>query len=400
MFDSLIFTHAEYRDPYPAYAALLKRTPVAWSERMRSWAVLTHEAVTEAGRLGSIGQGDRTLAYVEKMSAADQAALHPLCPYMSRFISFLDPPEHKQQRELIGRVFRPKTIAALGPPIQAEIDGVLDRLAGERTIDALEDFALPLTSSTICRMVGVPLELRARFIAEVLTIFSFLGSDHTDPKLARLAKNAYTWITSELLSRIRQPGEGDDLAAQVGRLVRQGAVSEGDGCGMLVGLVQGGFETTTSLISSTIFSLLRHPDQLALLRRDPGLLPGAVVESLRFESPLKYVTRQAYADVTVGGQAMHAGDQMMLMLGAANRDARVFGEPDLFDIRRDAKDQVAFGLGIHFCLGAALARLQAELAVWALVSRFDSLELVEPPEAYQWKESALLRQLESLQVRV
>jgi len=184
--------------------------------------------------------------------------------------------------------------------------------------------------------------------------------------------------------------------ARLGGLVRAGDATEADAGGILVGLVQGGFETTMSLISNAVFTLLTHPHELDRVRADERLLPSAIVEVLRYEGPFKYVMRQAYEDLELGGHRIEAGSHLMLLLGAANRDPAVFPRAHLFDIARDGQHHVAFGLGPHFCLGAPLARMQAELAIGTLIQRFEGLRLVQPASAYRWKRSALLRQLSTL----
>jgi cytochrome P450 len=399
VFDSHYFAPPANQDPYPLYDFMRRTQPVYWSERMQAWAVFRYDDVSKAYRSRSIGQGDRTRDYVRKMPAADQADLHPLCPYMPRFISFLDPPEHRPQRDLGGQVLRLERVEAMRAPIQGRIDELLDRAAIKGSMEALTDFVLPLTSSTLCDLVGLPHELRPAFVLRVETIFAFLGSDHTDPHLARMAKEAYSWITAEIVSRLQTPNPGvEGLLPHLGQLVSQGIANVNDACGVLVGLVQGGFETTTSLISSAVFTLLSHPDQLNRVRSNPDLLPAAIVEVLRYESPFKYVMRQAYDDVELGGYSIRAGEHVMLMLGAANRDGAAFDHSDAFEIERKAKTHVSFGLGPHHCLGAPLAELQAQLAVGSLIERFDRLRLTQPLDAYRWQDSALLRRLVTLPV--
>jgi pimeloyl-[acyl-carrier protein] synthase len=400
VFDSEFFGPAAVQDPYPLYESLRRHNPICWSQRLEAVVLSGYDDVNEAYRSRSVGQGDRSFGYVRKMPREAREELHPLCPYMPRFISFLDPPDHRRQRDLVAQVFRPKVIEAMRGPIQMRVTHLLDAVPPDGQLDGLTQFALPLASLTACELVGVPVHLRDQFIAQVMTIFSFLGSDLTDVQSARAAKAAYAWITSEMLARLHAPAASDDLVGSLGRLVAAGEAAEADACGILVGLVQGGFETTTTLISNAIFTLLSHPDSLDRVRQNGALLPSAIVEVLRYEGSFKYVMRQAYEDIELGGERIKAGTTLALLLGAANRDPAAYPDPDLFDVARDGRTNLAFGVGPHFCLGAPLARMQAEIAVGTLIARYAGLRLTGPCESYRWRNSALLRQLEALPIRI
>jgi cytochrome P450 len=397
-FDTAYFDPAASADPYPGYEAIRADGPLHWSERMQAWAVLSLEGARTASRDPAFGQGDRTSAYVRLLPAEDRDALHPLCEHMPSFISFLDPPEHTRQRALAADAFHARVVRSLEPVIDAAVADLLDRLGPAGSFEFVHDFALPLTSTVITSLLGVPRSERERFIALVETIFRFLGSDHRDAALARSAKDAYTEVAAcvDAILDAAAGSDGDDLAARFAALEAAGQAQRGDVLGALIGLVQGGFETTLALMSSAVYLLLAHPEQAARVRDDAGLVATAVEEAARCETPLKYVTREAREDVVLEGVQVRAGDKVNVVLAAANRDPAAFG-PDAaeFDPARSPNPHMAFGHGIHFCLGAPLARLETALALRGLLARFPGLAL--DGEA-RWRDSALLRQLERLPV--
>ena len=383
-FDDGLDAREIVQDPYAWFDAQRTAATVAWSERLDGWAVLGHSAARQAFRHQSLGQGDRTFGYVRNLPAADQRALHPMCEHMPRFISHLDPPEHTAQRGMAGKAFHPRVIHELAPTIAGRASELLDSLEPRERFDVIDDYALPLASTILSGVLGVSADDRDQFIAWVETIFTFLGSDHRDVDTARAAKVAYAAVVDYLQGVLGQRRQGSpidegDLVGRFLLLEQAGAATESDILGVLVGLMQGGFETTMTTISNSIFTLLRHHDELARLRADWDLLPLAVEEVVRFESPLKYLVRRASTDLQLADRSIRAGEHVFVFLGSANRDAQAFDNPHRFDVARQPNPHLGFGSGMHFCLGAPLARLQASIALRSILERFPRLELDGSP---------------------
>lgn len=401
-FDEVFLTSPFVQDPYPLYDELRTAEPVAWSERMKSWVLLRMRDVKAAGRTQALGQGDRTSAYVRNLPETDRDEIHPICAHMPRFTSFLDPPEHTVQRGLLSHAFTPKVVEDLRPAVHATSAQLVEDALLRGEMDLVSEFALPLACTTISEMLGVPVSDRQTFVGWVETIFAYLGSEHSDPGLARACKAAYGEVVSYLGERLaeRRRHPQDDLIGKLAAMELAGEIGEANVYPLLIGLLQGGFETTTSTISSGLHALLSHPDQWHRLRAERGLVASAVEEFLRYEPSLQYVTRTALIDIEFGNKTIAAGESVMMMLGAANRDAEAFDEPHRFDVAREPNRHVTFGIGVHFCMGAALARLQAHEALGLVLERITEPELSRPADEYRWKHSGLLRQLVAAPVRL
>jgi len=397
-FDEAFFSPEHIRDPVAPLARLLAQGSMHYSEHLGGWVALGYDDARAILKHRGIGQGDRLGDYVRNLPSEDALRLHPLSQYMDRAISFLDPPEHVAQRAAATQVLD----AGLGRRIEPEVDEVvqsrLDDLATRRSFDGIDDFALPVTVAMICSILGIRYRDREEFIAWVERVFAYLGSPMDDPEMAADCKDAYAQIATYVGSlfgqaRSRADSEPENLIELLVAPDAPGDRTERDVMGMVVGMVQGGFETTTTLVSNAIAMLLQHPVQLSAIRRDHSLLPSAIEEVLRLAPSLKIVARQSLVDIDLGNQRINAGERVIPVIIAANRDPAAFAQPDEFDIWRHPNPHLAFGFGTHFCIGAPLARMQARIAVGALLDRFASLAIAGQ---LRWRPSALLRRLESL----
>lgn len=319
---------------------------------------------------------------------------------MPRFTSFLDPPEHTRQRRLAAGAFGPGVVENLAPEIARRATALVRAGLANGGMDVLDEFAQPLTCATIAELLGVPVDDQPTFVRWVEDIFAYLGSDHTDAELARRASSTYAEVTSYLTDQIvrRRRSPSNDLIGRLSSMEQTHGVTESETLPVLIGILQGGFETTTSLISNGTYAFLAHPGTWSALVTDRTPLPSAIEECLRFESSLKYVTRCASEPIEFGDVVVEVGQTVILALAAANRDPGVFSDPYAFDIRRDPNPHVAFGLATHFCLGAHLARLQARIAFDALLEQCPNLALARPADEYRWRDNGMLRQLEELSV--
>jgi cholest-4-en-3-one 26-monooxygenase len=310
----------------------------------------------------------------------------------------LDAPEHVKLRKLINRGFTPKRVADLTGRIQARVDAMIDGLRDRDSCDLVTDLALWLPLHVIADLVGVPEEDRRQVFEWTELTFGFDASVTAEQRAdAAMAMYAYADGMCEL--RRQEPKDdlmGVLLAAEIdGECLSQLQI---DLFFML--LQNAGSETTRNLITSGTLGLLQQPDQLALLRSEPALMPVAIEELLRFVTPVMQFTRTAAVDTEVGGQKIAAGDRILMVYSSANRDERVFAEPDRIDIRRQPNDHVAFGAGgPHFCLGASLARLEAKVMFEAILNRFEGLEVAADPDGLPRVYSNLIDGFAHLPIR-
>ena len=400
-FDEAFFSDAHIREPMEPLRELRARGSVHYSDHLQAWVTLGWEDSRTVLKSRAIGQGDRLRGYVLNLPAADRERLHPVSNYMDRAISSLDPPEHTAERAAAAQVLDAGLGRRIEPDLRAALATRLDELSSRTSFDGIEDFALPITVTMISSILGVRYEDREHFVGWVERIFSYIGSPMNDPAWAEDCKDAYRSLggyVSHLFDEARAFADPEPRTL-IGLFVVPGsphALTERDLMGMTVGMVQGGFETTTTLISNTIAMLLQNPRQRSRVIADPCLVPTAIEEVLRLAPSLKMDARQALADIELGNATLRAGDKVVAILLSANRDPSVFENPNAFDVGRHPNPHLTFGFGTHFCLGAPLARIQARMAIEMLFARFPKMELAT--DRLTWRPSALLRRHELVPV--
>jgi hypothetical protein len=317
----------------------------------------------------------------------------------AQFMLQQDPPNHTRLRKLVSKAFTPRAIERLRARAQAITDAQLDRVATRGAMDVIADLALPVPSTMICEMMGVPLDDRERFTewtAQATHLLAFMLSPPDVIERGIAAAGALRGYFEELIEA-RRRHLTDDILSDLIRAEEAGdRLSNSELISQSVGLLIAGFETTIGLIGNGVLALLRHPDQLALLRARPELIGGAVEECLRFDGPIMLTPRFLHADAEFGGRIIPQDSQVWAILFAANRDPAQFADPDRFDITRTENPHLAFGGGTHFCLGAHLARMEAQVAIGTLVRRLRAPALVT--DELEWGRS-LFRVLGSLPVR-
>jgi cytochrome P450 len=297
---------------------------------------------------------------------------------------FMDPPDHTRLRTLVARAFTPRRIEGLRAATEAITAELLDAMVADRApVDLIQAFAYPLPVRVICSLLGIPAADEAVFtgwsrgIARSLDP-TVLRSAEIDAAIEQARSELRAYLGDLLEFRRRTPG--DDLLSGLAAVEADGdRISSGEVLSLAVLLLVAGHETTVNLIGNGVLALLRAPDQLALLRRSPERVSGAVDELLRFDGPVQITQRIATEDMEVVGCKVRGGDEILLVLGAANRDPTVFVEPHRLDVTRDARRHVGFGGGIHHCLGAVLARMETQIALAALLDRFGTIELAGTP---------------------
>ncbi len=387
------------QDPYPTYRALRETSPVSWSPLLDSW-ILTRYADVDAVLMDPRSSANRRNGknrFVEMMEKQAEQ-MGPFSRAQTMLTS--DPPEHTRLRRLVSKAFTPRAVEDLRPRIQSIVDHLLDEIAKKGETDAVMDLAYPLPVIVIAEMLGVPPEDRDRFKHWSDTIVATLGGPFVAPEALQRGRVAIEEL-AEYMSHViadRRQNPRDDLISGLIAAEEQGQVlSEEEIFATAILLLVAGNETTTHLISGGTLALLRNPDQLALLRDDPALLPGAVEELLRYAGPVQATGRVMTGPAEYGGQAMEEGQIAICILAAANRDPEKFPDPERLDVTRNASDHVGLGDGIHFCLGAPLARAEAQIAIGGLVQRFPGLRLLEEPP---WGGTFIIRGPKSLSLSV
>jgi cytochrome P450 len=388
------------RSPYAAYARMRAAGDVVLAEAWGGYAVLRWGDVFGAFRDPRLSS-DRSAAMTRAPSPEARARIAPLTRNLASWALLVDPPRHTRLRALITKAFTPRIVDELRPKI-AELAGMLvdDALARGDVIDVLHDLAVPLPVVVIGDLLGLPRADRHRLKAWSDALATLLGAARPTPDQAAVATSAVVdmedYFRAVVADRRRAPT--DDL---LGHLVRaqdgEAVLDDQELLSTCAMVLFGGHETTTNLIANGVASLLAHEGELRKLRASAELLPAAIDELMRFEPPVQRVSRVAREDVELGGTRLPAGSRVFLVMAAAQRDPAVFDEPDRLRLDRPNPKQLGFGFGAHHCVGAALARAEAELALSALLAR----PRLEPAYAeLAWTGNATLRGLETLPVRV
>jgi cytochrome P450 len=369
-------------------------TLVVTPEGVRAWLVTRYEDVRAA-------LADPRLAkdWVTHMTPEDfDINVDPVQAYLDQHMLNLDPPDHTRLRRLVVKAFTTRRVASLRPRISDVTGELLDAMAaGPAETDLIEAFAFPLSVTVICELIGIPVDDRQSFREWSETLLSSRGT-REEARAAAVAMHAY--FTHLVAERRRTPAD-DLLSALIAARDSGDSLSENELLSMMFLLLVAGHETMLNLIAGGVLALLTHPAELKRLREDPSLLPSAVEELLRYANPLNHATeRFTLEPVTIGDTTIPAKQWVMLATASANRDPSRFPEADRLDVGRDTSGHVGFGHGIHYCLGAPLARLEGEIAFGMLLSRFPELALAVPESSLRWRPSSLIHGLENLPVRV
>jgi cytochrome P450 len=382
---------AEYfQDPYSVHARLRAERPVS--------AVIMPGG-TPAWLVTGYAEARATLA--DPRLRKNMPGWHP--PPDSIFAALdvhmlnSDPPDHERLRRLVNKAFTARRVERLRPRITAITAGLLDDMSTRREVDLLASFAFPLPITVICELLGVPVADQEDFRTWSATIVS----NTVSPEVFQAHATAMIRHFKTLLAARRHEPADDLLSALIAARDDGDRLSENELVSMAFLLLVAGHETTVNLIGNGVLALLLNPAELARLRAGPALIGGAVEELLRHVNPVNNATyRFAAETVELGGVRINRGDPVLVALSAANRDPSRFGDPDRLDLGRGSSGHLAFGHGIHYCLGAPLARVEAQIAFSSLLARFGSIRLAVPAESLCWRPSTLIHGLESLPVRL
>jgi len=371
------FVPEVHANPYPMYVRLREEDPVHWSTLMEAWVLTRYDDVVTV-LTDSRFSADRRQA--RNRFAEEAQRIQEEFGAFGRKQTMLssDPPLHTRLRKLVSRGFTPRAVGRLRPKIAAVVEECLDSVAEAGQMDVVRDLALPVPSTLICEMMGVPLADRQLFTKWTGEATHGLAAGIAPPEVIELAMAAADNLASyfsELIAE-RRSSLSDDILSNLIRAEEEGdRLSPEELISQSIGLLIAGFETTIGLIANGSRAFALHPDQAALLRNDPTLIPAAIDECLRYDSPIPLTPRVLHDDVVFGDTEIPRDSVVWALLAAANRDPERFPNPDRFDIRRPDNEHVAFGGGAHFCLGAHLARLEGELAIGSLIARFEDIEL-------------------------
>ncbi len=381
------------RDPHASYRRLRERDPFHRSRPAGGWVLSRHRDVLAVLRDPRFGADERTWTRYARLRARD--ARHGIRdPYAAERSSMLrlDPPDHTRLRGLVSQAFTARAVERMRPRVEAIVKERLAPLGERGGMELVRDFASPLPVVVIAEMLGVPAEDRERFRAWSDEAIRLLGDGTFEDRRAgqRAADALEAYFTAQVELRRRQP-RGDLLSSLVAAEADGDRLGTGEMLATCTLLLVAGNETTTKLVANGLLALLRHPDELAKLRRRPELVPAAVEELLRYDGPVQLTSRYALEDLELAGHRIRRGQQVVLLLAGANRDPEAFPDPERLDVERQPARHLAFGHGGHFCLGAQLARLEASVALTALVERFPRLRLAVEPGRIAWGTNTVLR---------
>jgi cytochrome P450 len=386
-------------NPYPYYARLRAEAPVhrvELSDRRTGWLITRYDDVLSALKDPLLVK-DR-----QNASAPGQPMKQPWMPGFVRPLTQnmldRDPPDHTRLRALVHRAFTPRRVEQMSEWVQAIADESLRGVERKGSMEIIRDFALPLPTTIIAEMLGVPVEDRHRFHRWSSRI---VASDPSGWRMVKAIPSLIAFLRYiRRLVRARQAEPRDDLVSALVQAEESGdQLNEDELVAMIFLLLVAGHETTVNLIGNGVLALLRHPQQMEELRRDPSLIEPAVEELLRYSGPLEMATeRYAREDMSLQGVTIPRGGLVLGVLASANRDERQFDDPDLLNLTRKPNRHLAFGHGIHHCLGASLARLEGRVAINTLLQRLGGLRLAADPGSLRWRRGLVLRGLEALPV--
>jgi cytochrome P450 len=382
-------------NPYPLYHRLRSESPVHWDPYLHAWVVTRYDdVITVLSRFSAARTP--TPEYFEALGAPE---VSPIARVMVKQMLFMDGPAHARLRKLAGPAFLPNRVRALRGHIQDITTRLIDDIQARGTgrMDLLADFAEPLPAIVTAEMLGVSVGDHVQLKEWSVTFAQMLGNFQHNPDrlgdVQRALEGLSTYFQAAIHEQRKCPRDGLIHALMTSEVDGDRLTDEEIVANCIVTMV-GGLETTTNLITNGILSLLRNPDQFARLRADKDVMPAAVEELLRYESPSQHTARLAPDDVVLGGKLIRKRQAVIAVMAAGNRDPERFAEPDRLDFDRPDNRHLAFGWGAHFCFGAPLARLEGQIAFESLLRRFPVLELTGEPLV--WRENLGLRGLESL----
>lgn len=387
-------------DPFPLFRRMQDEDPCHWSPRLKAWVLTRYEDVRRVC-LDKDMSSDRLRPYFATLPPPEVQRIADIMRYLSLWMVFRDPPEHTRLRRLTSKVFHVKSMHAMRPRIEALMHWLFDSLGERREFDFIGDFAGPLPALVIMDMLGVPKEelTQVKRLSDDMALF--IGSARMAPEKYDIAEAATRAMADFFRAMVaaRRAHPKADLLSELVQLEDEGErLTDDELVATCILLLFAGHETTTNHLANGLLALLRFPAELARLRADPGLAPAAVEELLRYDGPNGAQVRIVREPQELHGKPLKAGERVFILLNAANRDPRAYPDPDRVRIGRDGPPHLAFGFGMHICLGFPLARLEGQIALPAVLSRWPGIALAA--DRLDWLNSMVFRGMQSMPVRV
>ena len=391
---------ATLANPYPIFTRLRDQDPCHWSPRLKSWVLTRYDDIKRICQSAEMSS-DRLRPFFAAMPSEEAKKIGDIIRYLSLWMVFKDAPEHTRLRRLTSRVFHVKSMHAMRPTIEAITAHQLTQLEGKDEFDFITEFAGPLPCLVIMAMLGVPRE-ELTFLKRVSDDMAlFIGSSRTSPEKYETAEQATHEMAQyfrNLIAARREEPRPDLLSELIAINDNGDTLSDDELVATCILLLFAGHETTTNHLANALQALMQFPTEMVKLRAQPQLAAAAVEELLRYEGPSGAQVRIVGREHQLHGKTMQPGERVFMMLNAANRDPRVYTNPDVLDLERDAPMHLTFGFGQHICLGFPLARLEGQIALPAVLQAFKRIEPTGP--APEWINSMVFRGMKSLPVRV
>jgi len=386
-------------NPYPFYAQLRSQDPVHWDEELGFWVLTRYADIASVYHDPRFSRAQGLRRGFERLPESEQVIAEPVYRSFSKTMFYSDPPYHTRLRGLVNSAFTPTAVEQMRPYVQRTVDSLLDAVQANGKMDVIHDFAYPLPILVIAQMLGLPVKDRVRFKSWSDDLFAILGSvPHAPERMERAADSLahLTEYVTELSTQRRKQPQMDLLTGLVEAVEDGEQLTQEELIANVIILLSAGHETTSNLIGNGLLALLQNPDQMQKLRVQPTLIASAVEEMMRYDNPVQIAYRSAAEDVEISGKCIRKGQLVNSILAAGNRDPEHYSEPDQFDITRDEGRHLGFGLGIHFCLGAPLVRLEAQITFTTMLQRFPELSLAT--QDLEWQEHPIFRGVKSLPV--
>ncbi|HEY1758228.1 MAG TPA: cytochrome P450 [Bryobacteraceae bacterium] len=394
-----LFDPAVLANPYPLYRQMREHDPVHWDPYLHAWVVTRYADVITVLH----GFSADRIRTPEQLSTLGCDGLNPIARVMAKQLLFMDAPSHTRLRGLAATAFSPRRVEQLRVHIQEIAASLIDNILknDKGSLDVIADFAEPFPAIVTAEMLGVPTSDHVQLKDWSADFAEMLGNlqqnSERAPSLLRSLEDMTSYFRAAVREKEKRPTEGLIYSLMTAE-VDGGRLSEEEVVANSILTMIGGQETTTNLIGNGLLTLLRHPEEMARLKRGMGLIPSAIEELLRYESPVQHTARIAPDDVLLGGKPIRKGQSVIPVLAAANRDPLRFPDPNRLDVGRTDNRHLAFGWASHFCFGAPLARMEGQIAFEALLTRLPDLALEDGVELH-WRENLGLRGLKALPVR-
>ncbi len=387
-------------NPFPTFKRLRDEDPVHWSQNLRGWVLTRYDDVREV-LVGDDMSSDRMTPFFKRVTGEERNKIQSLIHYLGKWAVFKDPPEHTHLRNLMNQPFTPRIVEKMRLSIEDLVTGMIDRVSETGRMDIITDLAYPLPATVMMDLLGVPRSELDQIKRWSDDIALFIGSAQSAEDKYAKAEAATHDMAGYFRSMIeeRRKSPQDDLTT--------GMLEAGDGGDKLsedelisncILLLFAGHETTTNLMGNGMLALMKHRDQMELLNRQPDLVTSAIEELLRYDGPSGSQVRIVARDVEMGGKKLNEGERIFAFVNSGNRDDRRFSNPDAVDITRKRNRHLTFGQGIHFCLGAPLARLESQIAIREMSKRLKDVHLAIPEQDLKFMDSVVLRGVKALPV--